>query len=814
MMRFFLVTIVYFVLCSTDDRISAIWARGPSIETLEPPIGTRAQAFQVTVRGSQLDRVREVVFYRPGLKCESIAAHSPEEIMLSIAADRNCTLEAIPFRLRSDSGLSELKTITVSPFSLVKEHEEVGPQQVACNTTVVGTLERDDVDVYLVSVQRGDRFSGEVHGVRLGMGLLDTKLLVKSPSGSRVFVADDSPMLNQDPCFSIHAEESGLYRVEITAVGANADADSYYALHLGDFPRPQGVYPLGSQSGEPVEILLFQKEKEEPNVSSIRIDSTTHSLDSLGTQYLEIAEHGIACPSRIPWRISNFSNHPDGSVAAEAPVAFHGEIKGSALSARHVFRVAESGRYSVEVFASRMGSLLDSLIEIKDTSGRTLARCDDLETHDSKVELHAESGMDYAIEIRDKRAKSGDLFHYRIEVTPTSPSAIVFLPRRDKLSQYRHAIEVPAGNRVLGLLGLRTDLLSDSLDLRIKLDSSLSCVSYAESMNDCEGFLRPVVFQASADCQPGVSLADVTLHRKGAADEGKLGSFRQVVDLVAGPADSLFQQATVDRLAIAVIKECPFQVELQEPTVAIPTDGVLGIRVQVDRETGFRSPLEITLSPLPEWMDAPTSTTIGPDDSHAMIRLRALPGVSEMVWPIAVEAKVIIQRDKTSPSNRRIGESQPDASPLDYPVVCSSLRQLTIAKSPCSAKPLDLVVEQGADRGATVGLTFHTEVPLPLTATLEGLPNRVKAEPVLLQSASQEIGFKLQIAPDAPIGEFTDLVCKLSCERDGQPVDYFVARGSKLTITAKGGANVDSSGRRLSPLEVLRKRSAKEEKKL
>ncbi len=804
-MRFFLATLACLGLCPLADEI---WARGPSMETLEPPIGTRVHAFQVVVRGSQLDRVREVVFYRPGLKCESISVQSPEEIMLSIAADRNCALDSIPFRLRSDDGLSELKTITVSPFALAKEHEQEGPQQVVCNSTVVGTLEKDQVDVYLVSVHRGERFSGEVHGVRLGMGLLDTKLLVKSPSGARILVADDSPLLNQDPCFSIVAEESGLYRVEITAVGGNADADSYYALHLGDFPRPQGVYPLGGKAGQSIEIDLFQEHRAEPKIERIKIETATHAI---GTQPIEIEVQGVACPSRIPWRISGFQNATDVSMPVDAPVAFHGEMRGEDGEGRHIFRVAKSGRYAVEVYASRMGSLLDSLLSIEDPHGRTIVRGDDLETHDSKVELMAEPGKEYAIRICDKRGNTGNLFHYRIEVTECGPSAVAFLPRRDKLSQYRQTIEVPAGNRVLGLLGVQRDRVVDPLDLEIRWDPSLPGLAYERGTDDRPGFLQPVVFQAHADCQPAVSLVDISLRRRGARDEERLGGFRQIVDLVAGPADSLFQQATVDQLAIAVINECPFRIELEEPTVAVPIDGGLGIRIHIERQTGFRSPLEVTLSALPEWMEGPASVTISPDESHAILRLRALPKASEMEWPIVAEARASVGREKQPSFSMRAAESTPAVSPLDYPVVCSSLRELKIAKTPCRGTPVDLVVEQGTERSITIALELDRNVPIPLTAVLEGLPNRVESGPVTLQSSQREVVFQLQIAPDAPVGEFRDLVCRLSSEIDGQPVDYWVARGSRLTIAARGAANVDASGRRLSPLEVLRKKSAKEE---
>ncbi|MEQ1830710.1 MAG: DUF1501 domain-containing protein, partial [Pirellula sp.] len=299
-----------------------------------------------------------------GLRCTAIQAINDNELNLTFVADKDCRLDAVPFRLRSDDGLSELKTITITPFPTVSEEHSAEAQQVKPNTTIIGTLEGDDVDSYEIRVQKGQRLSGEVHAMRLGGAMLDTKLTLVGPTGKRIIVSDDSPLLNQDPCFSIIAEEAGAFRVQITSVGANADANSQYALHLGDFPRPQAFFPLGAPANSKVSVSFFQNMPNEHH--SISLALSTQGL-SPGTHLIEIADGGAVCPSPIPFRVSDAQSVNDPASGAIAPCAFHGLIRAEQPTNQYSFQVPDDGEYCVEVFATRFGSNLDSVIEIADS---------------------------------------------------------------------------------------------------------------------------------------------------------------------------------------------------------------------------------------------------------------------------------------------------------------------------------------------------------------------------------------------------------------------------------------------------------------
>lgn len=775
---------------------------GPSLEALRPPIGTRGTEFSVIARGSSLGEVKEVLTYRDGMKFLAIEKVNDDEVKLTFSSTPDTPLGVYPIRLRSAGGLSELRTITLTPFPTVEEISSESPQLVAMNSTVVGSLEGDAVDTYEILVAAGQRFSGEVHAVRLGHNLLDTKLTVVDPNGMPVLDADDSPLLNQDPSFSWIAKTPGRYRVSITSVGASADADSYYALHLGSFPRPACIFPLGGEVESNVDLLLHEASTDVSRLKHLTVSTRGFTI---GTQAIELRDADSTCPSPFPFRISSFPNILEQNLPTapvDAPCALNGSIEKQSEIDTYRFRSPITGLLSVEVFASRFGSLLDSVIDVADTSGQIVAQGDDLDSLDSRAEFFAMEGEVYSISIRDKRKKHGNLYVYRIEVTPSKPSLAVFLPRRDKLSQVRQVLEVPAGNRVVGFLGIRKDYVDAPIELRMTdLPPGLH---YSASEEQPGSFVIPVVLEASQSAVEGATLANIYA---GHGDE-RIATFEQFVDLVTGPADALFQGIAVNKLAIAVTKANPFKVELKSPTVQLPVDGTLGIRVVVQRDANFSSPIDVSLPHLPEWIEAPAKIQIGPNETTGVFKITSMPFAESLEWNLVAEAMVGVANK--SDSMPQIGASMAmptKASPLDYPAVSSSLHSLHIAPSPVRGTMQAIAAEQGLSREVICDVAFESAVPKSMVAVLEGLPNRVVAESVKIDATTKQIRFQLKLSADAPIGTFDSIFCRLQGEIDGQEISYCIARNTKLQVSAPGVSRMDASGRPLSPLEVLRTKS-------
>ena len=101
------------------------------------------------------------------------------------------------------------------------------------------------------------------------------------------------------------------------------------------------------------------------------------STGLIGIREIELMDAGVVCPSPIPLRLNTFNqafadvapkSESDAKVL-EVPVAIHGIIRETAEVDSFHFAVHQTGMIALEVFASRLGSRLDSLVEVQDQSG-------------------------------------------------------------------------------------------------------------------------------------------------------------------------------------------------------------------------------------------------------------------------------------------------------------------------------------------------------------------------------------------------------------------------------------------------------------
>jgi hypothetical protein len=813
-----LIGVIGLLLLNSNGHV--LFAAGPSLESLHPPVGSRGSEFVVVAKGASLGSTAEVLIHSPGIECVGLQARSDEEVELRLRALPDCELGSYPIRLRTPNGMSELRTVTISPFPVCTE-EVKGWNSSLGATSIVGTLAGIEVDRYEVTVKKGDLLSCEVYAVRLGIGLLDTKLIIRNQEGTILHQVDDSPMTKQDPNFSFQVKQDCNLTVEITSVGS-ADADSYYVMHLGPFPRPAGIFPLGATPNRNLRVSLIRDSIAENNwlevckLDSLEVPAANSSITS---NSIELLADGVACPSKIPFRTSHPSQQEvwlppktdvqsvEQTMIHQYPFAANGTIESEGEEDQVSFLSSIDGLCSVEVFANRMGSLLDAVVELRTEDGHVIARGDDLDGHDPRIEFFATAKTKYEVCITDKRRKGGNLFSYRVEVGSPTHHESVSLARRNKLSQARQVMDVPRGNRVLCLLGVKKEDTSLAAHIRVSnLPSGLHCSSIGELPGTS---FAPVVFEAS----PMATLQGGTLSIGASLVDGESVvreiPFLHHVDLVNGPADALFIETQLHQLAYAITNEVPYQVELIAPTLELPIDGTLGIRVKVTRSSNFKSPIDVSIPMLPEWVDAPEKIQIPAGQDEGVITLRSLPESQPMQWSLIAEASVgIAKKQANAQPIDPAGDLPRTSNSLDYPVLSSSIHSLTIGKSPCIGTLTDAAAEQGGEVSMECSIDFQSSNDEKFVATLEGLPNRIEAPSVNLKPGDTSIEFRLKLAEDAPLGTFKGLVCRIHGERNEESISFCVGRGASLVVSPKGMIQKDSRGRPLSPLEVLRSRNS------
>ena len=803
--------IVVLILISASQLLQAA---PPSVERLFPAAGQRGVSFPVTIVGAGLQNAAEAMLYNPDIKCERLEPKSDNELIVHLIASNNCLPGMYPLRIRSSEGLSELHVIGISKLPVIAELESndaaEDAQPLELNHTVVGTVEAGDVDSFRVSLKKGDRLSAEAEAMRAGGAMLDAVLNVMSPTGEWLAAVDDTSLRRQDPMVSLIAPEDGDYIVQLHESNFEGDESSRYALHIGTFPAPQWVYPAGGQAGQTVAVT-FGGDAGVP--ISQEISLLQHST---GLTQVFCENNGVVSATGLPFRVSPFSNaieqEPNATLAelnssaSELPVALNGLLQEP--SDVDYFRIrADAGqKFDVEVFASRLGSPVDTLLEIRSLDGTIVARGDDGISHDSQVSVTFPASSEYIVQISDKRGNGGDGFFYRVEISPFEPGLTAFLSRPNRLSQERQSISVPRGNRVVTFLACQRSGFSG--DVNLALSGLPDGVNFPNTVIPSDRFWVPMVIEADSGAETSGRL--VNIEASAITPAGSvIGQFRQVVDLVAASADQLFQSAEVDRLAVAVVEEVPYSITLAKPVASLAPDGTVNLQIIATRSEGFDAPLEISFPFLPPWVDGPDKVIIPSGETHVSYPMHAWPKAVPRTWQICAEARPGLAPDAAPDRTGMEERGRRRSKPLARTAVASNLAELTIANAPVSGSIEPVVAEQGKTRDVSCVLERRGELPEKLTAVLEGLPNRVTAATFEVATADNEIRFVLNPEDSCPVGTFPDLMVRLTGEVDGQNVSWLVGRGSVLKIEPAGMLVTDQGGKPLSKLDVLRQQAKK-----
>lgn len=813
---------------------SGLIAAPPSIESISSPVVQLGKSARVEIIGAGMRQVREIVFYGAGIQATQLEATDEYKLLATIYVDESCEIKNQPFRLRGDDGFSELRTLRVNRYPVIEESTVENSQTVMelqkLNQTVSGVLQAGDYDRYTVLLEKGERFTAEVEAMRLGGDLLDTVLSIRDPHGKLLFVSDDGPLLRQDPSLSIVAPESGRYVVEIHESNYGGSANSRYLLHVGNFPPARLAFPAGGQLGAGIQKIKFVPDSGLKDAIEQPISLPS---DPSGFQLFASDHHGVSA-SPIPFRLNECQNivelEPNNSASEAirqwsqtllkredsssfAALAFNGLLQDPLDIDYFAFESTKGQSIVCDVFANRIGSPLDTFLELYDHSGNLLAHNDDFDSHDSKIDFTVPDTGTYILALRDKLNRGFANGVYRIEVRLNQPSMTAFLPRPERISQRQQTVTVPRGNRALARLGVQRDHIDGEVQLRFdQLPSGVRAAPIYVSPGE---YWAIAILEADQDAPLTGQLSRVTATCEN-EDDVVQGGFEQTVDLVAESADRLYHAAVVDRIAVSVATPLPFAIEIQQPQTDLSVDGTIDLVVRLKRTEGFQAAIQVEFPYLPDGCVGESTLIIAPDDDQAVYRVAATRSSITGSFRIAAIASVHLSDGRNRTDDRadarpreRGSKRQADLNAFKDREVASNLIDLRVLSNPLNGKFSGLASEPGMKCTVTCELNSENweSIPTELIAQLEGLPKGVTANAVPLKSRQSKVQFELVVSPETPLGTFKGIQCRLSGMQHDSKVSFVIPSPSELVIAEPGKLVRSDDGSVLSPLEVLRKQN-------
>jgi hypothetical protein len=743
-------------------------ATAPNLSSINPTGGQLGKEMEVSFDGERLEDTVEIIPYEPGLKILKLNSVTNKTVKAQLKIELDCQLGEHHFRLRTESGLSELRTFFVGAFPLVNETEPNNEldkaQKIDLNTTVTGVIANEDVDCFAVEIKKGQRLSAEVEAMRLGRAALDTRIAVYDATGKVAAEADDTWLGMQDPFVSFVVTNDGRYVIQVREVTYAGNDNWHYRLHVGTFARPESVIPAGGKAGENVKFTFFSPATGN-FTQEIKLPDMPSEKFGLFAAY-----EGLRAPTANWIRVSPFPNvlatnaceDRNHAIATDLapPLALNGII--AEKKKENWFRIPATKGTAIEfnVFARRLRSPLDSVLEVFDPAGKSLGSNDDAAGADSTLKITPPETTNYFVKIHDRLGLGGPDFFYRIEVTPVAPEISVKIPevsRND--TQSRQFIPVPRGNRFATLISVKRGNISGEVQIDTPgLPTGMQMMAERMAGNIDS---MPLVFEAAADAPIGGKLLDLTATATNSSGN-VTGKFKQEIELVQGPNNSSFYGTRVDKIAAAVVKEVPFKLRVVEPKVPLVQAGSMRLEIVAERETNFDEPIEVNMVWNPPGISSQSEANIPKGATNVFYQLNAGGGAETKAWKIAF-----------------LGHANVKGGAV---YVSTQLAKLEVATPFLSGKIETTWVNPGKSAKLTVNLQQAKPFEGKASIKLMGLPDKVSAPEKEITKDDQEVVFDVNVDQACSTGSHKNLFCAVDVKQNGETISHTIANGGILRI--------------------------------
>jgi hypothetical protein len=741
----------------------------PELKDIVPTGGQRGTELEVSFVGERLQDAEEILCYDSGIQVLKLNLVTNKLVKAQLKIAPDCSLGEHYLRVRTTPGVSELRTFLVGPFPVIEEvepnNEPQKAQPVQPNTTVEGVIKNEDVDCFAVEMKTGQRLSAEVEGVRLGRTLFDSRLSILDSDGKVLDDVDDTWLGRQDPFVSLVVPRDGRYVVRLREATYAGNDQCRYRLHIGTFPRPTSVSPLGGKAGETVSFTFFSGATGE-FVQQVKLPSAPQEKFGVFAE-----SDGLPAPTPNWIRVSPFDNVLAGGTNHDRehatiadhplPTAFNGTLLTNRQEDWFGFPAAKDDKLAVSVWARRLRSPLDSVVEIYDPTGREIASNDDAAGADSELKFTAPQSTNFFLRIHDQRGQGGRDFAYRVEITPIQPGLEVKIPevaRND--TQSRQFIAVPRGNRFATLISAKRANFGGELAFHATgSPPGVELVADTMAKNIEE---MPLVFEAAPDAAMGVRLSDL----EAVGTNGTVqvtGTFRQNVEWVQGPPNNAsYYASSLDKLCVAVTKEAPFHLRIVEPKVPLVQSGSMRLEVVAERASGFEEPIEVHMVWNPPGLNSESEVTIPKGATNVFYQVNASGGAEVRAWRIAV-----------------LGHATVEGGPL---YVSSQLANLQVSTPFLSGKIETLWLNPGKSGKLTVNLKQEKPFEGKAMIRLCALPEKVSCPEREITKEDQEVVFDITADPGCSTGSFKNLFCSVELKDQGELIPHTIAHGGILRV--------------------------------
>ncbi|QEG38611.1 PPC domain-containing protein [Roseimaritima ulvae] len=733
---------IVYPLLATLVVAAVATAAQPVVSRLQPLGVRRGEATKVTFHGSRLQDARDVLADLPGLTITDVKPLDNSKVEMTITAAEDLAPGLYPVRLVTDTGISNLRLLSVGDLPVVQEVEPNSefetPQKIELNTTVEGIIKTEDQDFFAVDLKAGQTLVVEVEGVRLasnqGNRFLDPYIAILDSGRFEKSTRDDIPLLQQDGLCAYTAEADGTYTVLVRDASFGGDNAAHYRVHIGTFPRPVAVVPSG---GRPGEILTAELVNLDGSKRTAQIQLPSEPQDRFPA--ISEDENGVS-PSPNYIRVNDLpvamEEEPNEELQkapqVTVPAALCGVIGEPGDVDYFAFEATKGRKYIVQMYArGTLRSPLDSVVNVYGPDSKRVTGNDDTANMpDSYCEFTAAADGLYRVRINDQLGNGGPAFAYRLEVTEAVPSLQLDLAELDR---YQAVVwPVPRGAQMAVMVNAARKQFGGELNIEaLNLPEGITATAFPMR---ADRSTVPLMLSAAEDAGKTAALVDVVAKPSDEKLAHVSGHLKQEHKLVLGQNRRNIWNWKTDRVAVSVAEPVPFKLTVVQPQVPVVRSGSMSLVVNVERNEGFEG--EITLQSLynPPGVSVNNSRKLAKDKTQVEIPLTANGSAGLGEWPMFLIATTGIGN----------GSARITSTPISLDVQ-EAFFSFEFPKS---------AAEQGTESVVAVGVEIAREFEGEAEVEIVGLPPGVSSSAPIqkITPETTQVSFPIAVAADARPG--------------------------------------------------------------
>jgi hypothetical protein len=390
---------------STTESPTGSRTTPPTINSVSPRGIPRGATTELVVEGLNLAGTTAVFFSEPGVTARILRIKElpdgPDvrlgsnggistvdvgplpprnEVTLELDISAEAEIGPVDFRLQTPLGTSPAGRFLLEPYygeSNDREPNDTPEEAVEVFTPaiLVGAISKPgDVDYYKVTVKAGDQLVFDNGAAMLGSAL---QPVISIYGADQTLVQQYGLEGGRSAQWFAHRfDQAGAYYVKIADYEEGGGGGHFYRIKVGKFPLALTAYPLGVRQGETAQIALTGF-----NLGAAKFAVPGTPTPGQEDTILLRPKVGAAKSfNRVKLAVGSEpeaeSSGRNLSLAAAQPIAAPVTVNGKLLAAENDFRFkARKGEKLVlEVNANRLGSPLDSMLEILDPQGHPVER--------------------------------------------------------------------------------------------------------------------------------------------------------------------------------------------------------------------------------------------------------------------------------------------------------------------------------------------------------------------------------------------------------------------------------------------------------